>query len=52
MTKHIMQLSNFSYDEASSPRTGLEPVSFRLTAERASQLRHRECLYYASCIVW
>jgi hypothetical protein len=28
--------------EADPPRTGLEPVTFRLTAERANQLRYRE----------
>ena len=27
-------------DNTSSPQTGLEPATFRLTAERANQLRH------------
>ena len=29
-----------------SPLGGLEPPSFRLTAERANQLRHRGCCFY------
>jgi hypothetical protein len=29
-----------------TPPGGLEPPTFRLTAERASQLRHGGCYYY------
>src|SRR4029434_6172628 len=36
-------LENFSQKRSISSLGGLEPPSFRLTAERANQLRHRDC---------